>query len=80
MIIVMNPFVFRYFFERYNNYDTGEALHNFTFSLYFHGMECLSGIIYWFIYIYNKNLLRRFLILFCNKKKKIILTNLMKKK
>jgi hypothetical protein len=68
MIIVMNPFLFRYFLERYYNYDTGEVFQNFTFSLYFYGMECLSGIIYWFIYIYNKNLLRRFLILFCNKK------------
>ena len=50
------------------NFNTGEALHNFTFSLYFYGIKCLSGIIYWFIYIYDKNLLRRFLIIICNKK------------
>ena len=80
MIIVMNPFLFRYFVERYNNYNTGEAFHNFTFSLYFYGIECLSGIIYWFIYIYNKNLLRRFLIIFCNKKQENYKKNLMKKK
>lgn len=68
MIFVMHPYLLRFPVEYYNNYGSGDALHNFTFSVYFHGIESLSGLIYWLIYIYNKNLIRRFLILFCNKK------------
>lgn len=68
MAIVMNPFLFRYLVEKINNFSRGDALHSFSFSIYFHGFECLSGLIYWFIYIYNINLLRRFFIIFCNKK------------
>ena len=67
MIIVMHPYLFRVPVELYNNYEYGDSLHNYIFSLYFHGFESLSGLIYWFIYIFNKNLVRKFLILFCGK-------------
>ena len=68
MIIVMHPYLLRYPVEYFNNLETGEALHNYKFSIYFHGVESLSGLIYWIIYIYNKLLIRRFMIIFCCKK------------
>lgn len=37
---------------------------NLYFLIYFFGMKILSGIFYWYIYIYNKNLMKSFLDLF----------------
>jgi hypothetical protein len=68
MIIIMHPYLLRYPVEYFNNLSPGEALHNYKFSIYFHGVESLSGLIYWIIYIYNKLLIRRFMIIFCCKK------------
>jgi len=68
MIIVMHPYLLRFPVEYFNNLDTGEALQNYNFSIYFHGVESLSGLVYWIIYIYNKLLIRRFMIIFCFKK------------
>ena len=61
MIIVIHPYIIRLIKEVRKKED---AISHFYFSLYFHGIEGLSGLIYWFIYIYNKFLIKRFLILF----------------
>jgi len=68
MIIVMHPYLLRYPVEHFGGLNSGEALRNYTFSIYFHGIESLSGLIYWIIYIYNKLLIKRFMIIFCCKK------------
>ena len=68
MGIVMHPFLLRVPVEKYSHLKKGMALQNYTFSFYFHGIECLSGLIYWIIYVYSKNLIRRFIILFCHKR------------
>ena len=69
MIIVIHPYILRFAVEYYcDNLDKGEALKNYIFSFYFHGIESLSSLIYWFIYIYDKFLFKRFLILFLCKK------------
>ena len=69
MIVVIHPYILRFVVESYcSNLDKGEALKNYTFSYYFHGIESFSGFLYWFIFIYNKFLLKRFLILFHCKK------------
>ena len=68
MIIVILPYILRFVVEKYCHLQKGEALKNYIFSYYFHGTESLSGLIYWFIYIYNKFLFKRFLILFHCKK------------
>ena len=65
MLIVMHPYLLRYPVEHFNNLNSGEALHNYIFSIYFHGFESLSGLIYWIIYIFNKLLIKRFMINLC---------------
>ena len=67
MLFVLNPYLFRKIVEIYFN-NGKEALTNYSFSFYFHGMESLSGLIYWYIYIYDINLFHKFMILFCCKK------------
>ena len=65
MIIVLHPYIIRMIKDIKEEKD---AISDYTFSCYFHGIESLSGLIYWFIYIYNKFLIKRFLILFHCKK------------
>ena len=65
MIIVIHPYILRLIKDIK---EKENAINNYNFSCYFHGIESLSGLIYWSIYIYNKFLFKRFLILFHCKK------------
>ena len=72
MFIVVMPYILLYsfqFFMKSKNEKENEKLllKNYYFSFFFLGIECMSGFIYWVIYIYNRNLIRRLLILFCCK-------------
>jgi hypothetical protein len=69
IFFVLHPYAFKYLlaiFKKVKNPD--DVFEDYILSYYFHGIECLSGLLYWFLYIYNKNYLRRLLILFHCKK------------
>ena len=68
IVIVVLPYFIRDIFRHFTDFGNGEPLNNFIFSAFFHTIECLSGLIFWTIYIYNQNLLRRLLIIFRCKK------------
>ena len=65
MCIVVMPYLLLYYIKRTDNQ---KFLKSYYFLLFFFGIECTSGFIYWVIYIYNRNLIKRFLIVFCCKK------------
>ena len=66
MILVIHPYLFRYIWRLFDK--SKELLENYIFEHYFHGVECLSGLAFWSVYIYHKNFIGRFLIVFCCKK------------
>ena len=81
MLFIIHPYLLRYLFAAYYKFKyKNEVFQNYSFSYYFHGIEILSGLIYWLIYIYNKNLVRRILILFCCKKEEDYLNKFIEEK
>lgn len=68
MAIVAVPYFIGDILRHFTNLENGEPLNNLIFAFFFHTIECLSGLIYWITYIYNKNLIRRLLIIFQCKK------------
>ena len=79
MSIVAIPYMLKDIMEHF--YPEKDPLNNNNFfAFFFFGIECLSGLIYWIIYIYNKNLLRRFLIIFCCKNESNYVDNFIEEK
>ena len=81
MVFVMHPYLLKKPIAAYLDLeDKEDILHNYPFSYYYHGIEILSGLIYWYIYIYNKNIIRRILIVFCCKKERDYLNEFIEEK
>ena len=79
MSSVAIPYMLKDIMEHF--YPKKDPLNNNNFfAFFFFGIECLSGLIYWIIYIYNKNLLRRFLIIFCCKNESNYVDNFIEEK
>ena len=86
MSIVLMPYILLYSIkqkkrtENTENNDENELIKNYYFLWFFFGIECTSGFIYWVIYIYNGNLMKRFLIVFCCKKESDYLNDFIEEK
>ena len=83
MIFVILPYALLYFIDfisKKEEKDDDELLKNYYFLFFFFGVECLSGLIFWFIYIFNKNHVRRLLIMLCCRKESDYLIDFIEEK
>ena len=82
MIFVAHPYLIRYIILKFFNVsnDPNNLLCDYIFAHYFHGVECISALLFWSVYIYHKNFLGRFLIIFCCKKESEFLNDFLEEK
>ena len=78
MLFVLHPYLVRYIWKYFDIEQ--ELLNNDIFSYYYHGIESISALIFWLTYIFNRNLIRRFLIMFCCKKESDYLNEFIEEK
>ena len=78
MILVIHPYIFRYTWRFFDKSE--KLLENYIFAHYFHGVECLSALAFWSVYIYHKNFIGRFLVVFCCKKESEFLNEFLEEK
>ena len=78
MLLVIHPYIFRYIWRFFDKSE--KLLENYIFAHYFHGVECLSALAFWSAYIYHKNFIGRFLIVFCCKKESEFLNDFLEEK
>ena len=77
MCIVVMPYLLLFYIKITPDQN---LLTNYYFLLFFFGIESTSGFIYWVIYIYNRNLIKRILIVFCCKKESEYLNDFIEEK
>ena len=79
MLFVLHPYLLRYIWKYFD--DNKDPLKDdYIFSYYYHGIESISALIFWLTYIFNRNLMRRFLIMFCCKKESDYLNEFIEEK